>query len=90
VIAAGIALAVLAVRRGPGRWAPKLLLGASVAVAGLFAAMIYVAFLVPAGQVPAVGAPAPDFTLQDHRGESIQLSALRGAPVLLVFYRGHW
>ena len=32
------------------------------------------------------GQPAPDFTLQSDSGESITLSALTGAPVVLVFY----
>lgn len=35
--------------------------------------------------IPA-GAPAPDFTLQDQYGQDTSLSALRGRPVLLVFY----
>ncbi len=38
------------------------------------------------GEGPAVGALAPDFTLTDHTGEAVTLSALRGAPVVLVFY----
>jgi peroxiredoxin len=36
--------------------------------------------------VPAVGDVAPDFTLDSTSGESITLSALRGAPVLLAFF----
>lgn len=32
------------------------------------------------------GATAPDFTLQDQYGQDVCLSALRGRPVLLVFY----
>jgi peroxiredoxin Q/BCP len=32
------------------------------------------------------GKPAPDFTLQDDRGESVSLSKLRGKPVVLFFY----
>ncbi len=35
---------------------------------------------------PAVGEPAPDFTLLDQDRQPVTLSALRGAPVLLVFY----
>ncbi|ACY14431.1 peroxiredoxin [Haliangium ochraceum] len=34
----------------------------------------------------AVGAPAPDFTAPTHDGTSVQLSALRGQPVVLYFY----
>ncbi|MBA2334214.1 MAG: redoxin domain-containing protein [Blastocatellia bacterium] len=38
-----------------------------------------------------VGQVAPDFTLDDQHGQKVTLSAARGqAPVLLVFYRGHW
>jgi cytochrome oxidase Cu insertion factor (SCO1/SenC/PrrC family) len=43
-----------------------------------------------------VGELAPDFTLEDFRVENDQwrtvtLSTARGqAPVVLVFYRGHW
>jgi peroxiredoxin len=33
-----------------------------------------------------VGADAPDFTLQDQYGQDTSLAALRGRPVLLVFY----
>ncbi|HZR94183.1 MAG TPA: thioredoxin-dependent thiol peroxidase [Gaiellaceae bacterium] len=32
------------------------------------------------------GAPAPDFTLTDDRGETVTLSELRGKPVVLYFY----
>jgi peroxiredoxin len=34
----------------------------------------------------AVGEPAPDFTLRDQDRQPVTLSALRGSPVLLVFY----
>ena len=34
----------------------------------------------------AVGEPAPDFTLLDQDRQPVSLSALRGSPVLLVFY----
>ncbi|WP_405218443.1 peroxiredoxin [Agrococcus sp. Ld7] len=33
-----------------------------------------------------LGGLAPDFTLRDHTGEAVTLSALRGRPVVLVFY----
>lgn len=35
---------------------------------------------------PSVGAPAPDFTLNDLEGKSIQLSSMRGKPVLINFW----
>ena len=37
---------------------------------------------------PEVGDPAPDFTLPATGGQSFTLSALRGTPVVLVFYPG--
>lgn len=38
-----------------------------------------------------VGSPAPDFTLEDEKGNAITLSQFRGQKnVVLVFYRGHW
>lgn len=36
----------------------------------------------------AVGTLAPDFTLKDHQGRDVRLSALRGQKVMLVFYPG--
>ena len=36
--------------------------------------------------IPAVGQPAPDFTLASTSGEKVTLSALRGRPVLLAFF----
>ena len=34
----------------------------------------------------AVGDTAPDFTLKDNHGNDVTLSALRGKPVVIVFY----
>lgn len=39
----------------------------------------------------ALGDPAPDFTLETYRGETLTLSENRGRrEILLVFYRGAW
>jgi peroxiredoxin len=35
---------------------------------------------------PALGQAAPDFTTRNQHGQSVSLSALRGRPVVLVFY----
>jgi peroxiredoxin len=34
----------------------------------------------------SIGQEAPDFTLRDENGQDVSLSALRGSPVVLVFY----
>jgi peroxiredoxin Q/BCP len=36
--------------------------------------------------MPNVGDSAPDFTLEDDRGEKVSLSSLRGQTVVLWFY----
>jgi peroxiredoxin len=38
------------------------------------------------GSLPAVGAPAPDFTLPSTSGSDVTLSSLRGKSVLLAFF----
>ena len=38
----------------------------------------------------AEGQPAADFTLKNQDGKDFKLSAHRGQPVLLYFYRGYW
>jgi hypothetical protein len=90
LVAAAVGLSILAIRRAPTAWTPKVLLGAEVVLAGLFATLLYGVTGVPAATGPALGAPAPDFALVDQSGKTVRLSDLRGAPVLLVFYRGHW
>jgi hypothetical protein len=90
LVALGIGLSILAVKRAPASWVTRTLLGTNVVLAGLFAAFLYVALVVPAAAGPALGAPAPDFALPDQTGEVVRLSDFRGAPLLLVFYRGHW
>jgi len=90
LIAVAVGLSILAIRRAPTARAPKVILGVDVVLAGLFAAVLYVVTVVPAATGPTLGAPAPDFALVDQSGKTVRLSDLRGAPVLLVFYRGHW
>jgi len=36
----------------------------------------------------SVGSPAPDFEAADQSGKPVRLSALKGSPVVLVFYPG--
>lgn len=60
-----------------------------VAAGGFFYWRLYGSY--PKPQIAsATGRPAPDFTLPDQDGKPVQLSALRGQPVVLIFYRGYW
>jgi peroxiredoxin len=36
--------------------------------------------------LPEIGAPAPDFTLSSHLEGDVQLSAMRGTKVAILFY----
>jgi hypothetical protein len=90
LVIVAVGLSILAIRRAPTARTPKVLLAVEVVLAGLFAALLYGVTVVPAATGPALGAPAPDFALVDQSGKTVRLSDLRGAPVLLVFYRGHW
>ena len=70
----------------------KLLL-ALVVLLVAFAAVAYWALYVnyPKPQIASnAGKAAPDFTLPDQDGKPVTLSALRGQPVVLIFYRGYW
>ena len=40
--------------------------------------------------MPAIGEPAPDFTLHSTPDQTISLSQLRGHPVVLAFYPADW
>jgi hypothetical protein len=98
LIGLGLGLSAIGIRRAVGRHpthrgrilAP--LLGAlNLAVATLFILMLYpFATLPEAMAAPAVGSAAPNFRLGDHTGAPLELAALRGKNVVLVFYRGHW
>ena len=71
---------------------------------GLLYAAAQMLTQLPASKgAPQVGEAAPDFTLPDTAGKSVQLSELFGDPsfagkqpsaaapaLLLVFYRGYW
>jgi hypothetical protein len=91
LVAAGVVLSALAVRRAHGRrLVPALVLGSNLLLAGLFASFLYVVLRVPATPGPAVGSRAVDFALADQTGRMHRLADYAGKPLLLVFYRGHW
>ncbi len=75
-----------------GRWPARIAGATNLALAGLFAFYVFgfSSMLPAATAAPRVGQAAPDFSLVSQRNETISLDALRGAPVVLVFYRGFW
>src|SRR5262245_40233909 len=72
VIAAGLALSVLAIRRGhgQGRVVPALLLAVGFLLTSAFGAFLYVMLRVPATSGPAIGSTAADFALADQHGQT--------------------
>jgi hypothetical protein len=89
-IALGLVLSTLAVVQARRRALPGLLLGLNVAGAAAFSAILYVVPAMPPASGPPIGAPAPAFALVDQSERTVRLEDFRGAPLLLVFYRGHW
>ena len=68
-----------------------LLAGSSVFIGAVF--LVLGVFLsAMSRQEPAVkvGAPLISFTAPDENGEPFEIESLRGSPVLLKFFRGHW
>jgi hypothetical protein len=90
LVGLGLALSTAALVRARRRTAPALLLLVNGGVAAAFAALLFVITALPPATGPAIGAPAPSFTLQDQARRPIRLEDFRGKPLLLVFYRGHW
>jgi hypothetical protein len=90
LVVLGLALSVLAFVRARRRVVPGILLLLNAGVAVAFALMLYVVSVMPPASGPAIGAPAPAFALVDQTGRTVRLEDFRGAPLLLVFYRGHW
>ena len=89
ILACALALAVASFAVGVGL-AGGLLAGATLVVGALWIALGALAGQSRQAPAVTVGAPAPDFTAPDHEGQPFRLSSLRGRPVLLKFFRGHW
>ena len=43
-----------------------------------------------ASNAPAIGAAAPDFTLNSQENKAVSLHDFKGKWVVLYFYRGYW
>jgi hypothetical protein len=84
-----ITLAVFAFVREPGMFG-GILAGVSLAIASAF--LILSSMAAQSAQSPAlaVGDPILEFSATDENGEIFDSASLRGRPVLLKFFRGHW
>jgi len=98
LVGLGLGVSVVAIRRafGPravhrGRVLAPVLGALNLGLAAFFVLLLFrFSILPPAPNAPHVGQAAPDFTLADQGGAPVELAALHGKKVLLVFYRGHW
>lgn len=62
----------------------------ALALSGFFLALTFLSGLPRQEPAAAVGRTAPDFAATDASGNPFRLSSLRGAAVLLKFFRGSW
>lgn len=97
LVVVGLALSAVGARRAltaprgtHGRRLAPALASLNLFLAAAFAWILYGMSAVPPVSGPAVGAPAPDFVAVDQNGRTTRLADFRGAPLVLVFYRGHW
>jgi len=86
---AAAALGVLAFAMGTG------LLGGIPAGIAILLGVVFIGLWLQRKQdarepAIAVGGPMLDFTALDEHGAEFHLSSLRGRPILLKFFRGHW
>lgn len=87
--AAAVALGVAAILAGPG------LVGGVGAGLALVGGLAFLGLFAASGQrrtppAVAVGAPVLDLVATDDGDRPFALADLRGRPVLLKFFRGHW
>lgn len=85
----GVGVGVAALVREPG-W-----IGGAMALVGIVAGAVWLVLGVFAGQskqIPnvIVGAPLPTFSAPDHEAKRFEIEGLRGHPVLIKLFRGHW
>ncbi len=88
--AAGVIIAVWEQHiEGVSGWTPTLL---AVAAAGIFLAYVfwYSRFGRMESAVLTVGAKLPQFSLESATGKVFSSTELKGAPAVILFYRGGW
>lgn len=88
--AGGAALSVAGAARG----ATPAALPVGYALAGFAGLLLYVFWYSRLGRQPSaalrVGATLPEFEVTDERGAAVSSLALRGSPVVWLFFRGNW
>lgn len=89
LLAGGIVLGLAAFVQGVGL-AGGLLAGSSVLLGSVYFGLLSLAGQSRQAPAFSVGSPLPGFTAPDENGKLFSLSSLRGRPVLLKFFRGHW
>ncbi|MCA9937978.1 MAG: redoxin domain-containing protein [Anaerolineales bacterium] len=87
--ALGVAVAIFTFTR------PLDVIGFLLAAVALLAGIRFIytslsSHIPPKSFAVRIGEPVPDFTALDGDGNAFTLSSLRGRPVLVKFFRGHW
>ncbi len=70
-------------------------IGGFLAIAGMLGGLVWIGLGLLAGQSRqrpnlALGQPLPAITAPDHTGAPFEVESLRGQPVLIKLFRGHW
>jgi len=86
----GAALSLLPFVLAGGGLLLRIACGVAITIVALFMGLDSIATLPSPVPSVGVGSPAPDFTARTSEGDDFSLSSLRGRPVLLKFFRGHW
>ena len=86
---AGIGSGAVAFTRDPG-W-----IGGAMAAIAITGGLIWIMLGLLAGQSKGtpnlvVGEPLPTFSAPDHENALFEIESLRGHPVLIKLFRGHW
>ena len=86
---AAAALGIAALAGGVG-WLGGIPAGMAAFGGLFFSVLVAVSPQRVAADAITVGASLPSFTANDEDGQPFDSSSLRGQPVLIKFFRGHW
>jgi hypothetical protein len=88
-MAAGALLGVAALARGVG-WIGGVPAGFAAFTGSFFLVLFAISRQKGGSGRFQPGAPLPEFSAPDDRGETFAVSSDSGRPLLLKFFRGHW